>query len=303
MRAAPRAARPRWLIASFSSGASSAIVRSAVDGRRGRTRGRSRSRRRRAARRRACRCSGPRRAARSPSRVDVGERADVGAAALPAGASAQQLGEVLLVGRVLAGEARRAHAGRAAERRGLDARVVGDRRARRSPRAAARALIERVLGERRRRSRAAARRRRAAARPRAAPAARANSRTLCALRVARTSLTAAGAAMRRAPATRAQLARCPLRGEREQLVEVRARQRRALGGRLDLDEPALAGHDDVRVDLGGRVLGVVEVEQRHAADDPARHRRDRAGQRRALELALGDRARAQRERRARRRRR
>ena len=42
----------------------------------------------------------------------------------------------------------------------------------------------------------------------------------------------------------------------------------ALGGRLHLDELALAGHDDVQVDVGGRVLGVVEVEQRLAADDP-----------------------------------
>ena len=36
----------------------------------------------------------------------------------------------------------------------------------------------------------------------------------------------------------------------------------ALGGRLHLDEPAVRGHDDVHVRLGGRVLGVVEVEQR-----------------------------------------
>ena len=71
---------------------------------------------------------------------------------------------------------------------------------------------------------------------------------------------------------------------------MRARQRRALGGRLDLDQPAVAGHDDVRVDLGGRVLDVVEVEHGLAVDDPARDGGDRAGQRRALERAAGDQA-------------
>ena len=50
----------------------------------------------------------------------------------------------------------------------------------------------------------------------------------------------------------------------------------ALRRRLHLDEPAVAGHDDVQVDVGGRVLDVVEVEQELAADDPERDRRDRA---------------------------
>ena len=52
-----------------------------------------------------------------------------------------------------------------------------------------------------------------------------------------------------------------------------------LRGRLHLDEPAVAGHDDVHVDLGGRVLGVVEVEQRLAVDDPDRDGGDRPGER------------------------
>ena len=93
-----------------------------------------------------------------------------------------------------------------------------------------------------------------------------NSRSLWALRVARTSLDVP-CLPRRAGLDRAQ-ALDPVLGEREQLVEVRARERRALGGRLDLDEAAVAGHDDVGVDLRARVLGVVEVEQRHAVDDP-----------------------------------
>src|SRR5512135_2465439 len=46
-----------------------------------------------------------------------------------------------------------------------------------------------------------------------------------------------------------------------------ARVRLALGGRLHLDEPAVAGDHRVEVDRGGRVLLVVEVEPRLAVDD------------------------------------
>ena len=67
-------------------------------------------------------------------------------------------------------------------------------------------------------------------------------------------------------------------------------ERHALGRRLHLDEPAVAGHHDVHVDVGGRVLGVVEVEQRLAVDDADRDGRDRAGERlreaEAVERAL-----------------
>ena len=56
----------------------------------------------------------------------------------------------------------------------------------------------------------------------------------------------------------------PTRCELEQLVELLPRERRPLGGRLDVDVRAVAGHDDVEVDVGLRVLGVVEVEQRLA---------------------------------------
>ena len=103
-------------------------------------------------------------------------------------------------------------------------------------------------------------------RPRAArAAARANSRRLCSLCVASSSLTRpliqTGAACDRLLLAPRAAARSRRR-ERQQLVEVRARERRALGRRLHLDQAAVAGHHDVRVDLGGRVLGVVEVEQR-----------------------------------------
>ena len=59
--------------------------------------------------------------------------------------------------------------------------------------------------------------------------------------------------------------------ETQQVVERGARERHLLGGRLHLDQLALARHDDVHVDLGGVVLAVVEVEQRRARNEPARH--------------------------------
>src|SRR3712207_6243168 len=49
------------------------------------------------------------------------------------------------------------------------------------------------------------------------------------------------------------------RGKREQLVERRTRQRRALRRGLDFHEAAVARHHDVRVHLCGGVLRVVEV--------------------------------------------
>ena len=64
--------------------------------------------------------------------------------------------------------------------------------------------------------------------------------------------------------------------EVEQLVERSRSNGTLLGGRLHLDEPAVAGHDDVDVDVRGRVLRVVEVEQRLAADDADGDGRDRA---------------------------
>ena len=46
------------------------------------------------------------------------------------------------------------------------------------------------------------------------------------------------------------------------------------------------GHHHVHVDLGPDVLGVVEVEQRHAVDDADADRRARLGERVGLERAL-----------------
>ena len=60
---------------------------------------------------------------------------------------------------------------------------------------------------------------------------------------ARAAATASSCAARRS-------ARCPLAGEVEQLVEPSRARTGALGGRLHLDEAAVAGHDDVHVDVG-----------------------------------------------------
>ena len=78
----------------------------------------------------------------------------------------------------------------------------------------------------------------------------------------------------------------PIGRERQQLVERGARQRRALRGRLHLDQAAFSCHNDVGVDLRIGVLAVVEVEQRGSAHDAAGDGRDRAGQRRALDALL-----------------
>ena len=60
----------------------------------------------------------------------------------------------------------------------------------------------------------------------------------------------------------------------EERVELRAAEGQLLGGALDLDEAARAGHHDVHVDLGSRVLLVGKVQHRHAVDDAdARWRR------------------------------
>src|SRR5437588_3559516 len=71
----------------------------------------------------------------------------------------------------------------------------------------------------------------------------------------------------------------PERSKLEQLVQPTARERLLLRGRLDLHEGPLAGHDDVHVDFGSRVLGIIEIEQRLAADDAHRDGRDRIAQR------------------------
>src|SRR3954471_5268340 len=80
----------------------------------------------------------------------------------------------------------------------------------------------------------------------------------------------------------------PLRAEVEQLVELSAVERSALGRRLHLDEAFGPGHDDVQVDLRARVLDVIEIEQQLAADDPERDRSHRLRQR-AREAGLAER--------------
>ena len=77
----------------------------------------------------------------------------------------------------------------------------------------------------------------------------------------------------------AMISSIPPRAEVDHHVELLAGERLALGRRLDLDEAAVRGHDDVHVRLRGRVLGIVEVEHRPAVDHPDRDGGDLAGQR------------------------
>ena len=71
----------------------------------------------------------------------------------------------------------------------------------------------------------------------------------------------------------------PLVGERHQRVERAFVERFPFGRALQLDEPAVAGLDEVHVDLGPRVLVVGQVEQRGAVDDAHAGGGDEVGER------------------------
>src|SRR6185312_5372178 len=59
-----------------------------------------------------------------------------------------------------------------------------------------------------------------------------------------------------------------LPGQRDERAVLLGRESALLGGGLDLDEAAVAGHHEVAVDIGLRVLGVRQVDARLAVDDP-----------------------------------
>src|SRR5690348_5564421 len=65
------------------------------------------------------------------------------------------------------------------------------------------------------------------------------------------------------------------RSEIEQLAERVPREGIFFRRRLHLDEPAVAGHDDVHVGVGVGILGVVEIEHGHPVDDADGHSSDR----------------------------
>ena len=300
-----RAARPRWLIASFSASVSSAIVRPSSAGRRGRRPGRSRSRPSpRGAVGQRARAAALEDALLAVAGSTQRDRADVGAARCPAGASRSSLSRFSSSVASLAGVARRAHA--RARRRARRPRSRSRRRSppRRSPRAAARALtsafsanVSPVLG---RQLDLVGQRLDLVAAGQQPP----SSRSLCALRVARTSRhraprrAADGRCLRRRAARR-----CPPAAS----ASSSSRCARESGVRSAVAWTSTRPPSPVITTLAStsarRVLGVVEVEQRRAVDDPARDRGDRAGQRRALELAFASTQRVAGERAARRSRR
>ena len=150
----------------------------------------------------------------------------------PAGASRSSLARFSPSVASLAGEARRA--ARRARRRAPPPRCPSRRRSAAAPVAAAAAralgsaLAANVVAGLGRQLDVVGQRDELVRRPAAPP----SSRTLCALRVARTSLTGRRAATPPAGGLQGVDA---LGGERQQVVEMRARQRRALGRRLDLD--------------------------------------------------------------------
>src|SRR5262245_4027892 len=64
------------------------------------------------------------------------------------------------------------------------------------------------------------------------------------------------------------------RGQGQQLVELAAAEGAVLRRRLHLDELPLARHRHIEIDLGCRVLRVIEVDDHLAGDDSRRHRAD-----------------------------
>src|SRR5687767_15190324 len=105
-----------------------------------------------------------------------------------------------------------------------------------------------------------------------------NSRSFPGLLLASTSLRMTERRLLR----RDQLA-YPLLREVEHRVHLLARERRAFRRALHFHQPAAAGHHDVHVGAGTRVLGVVEIEHRSAAVDADRHRGDEIAHRRSEE--------------------
>ena len=75
------------------------------------------------------------------------------------------------------------------------------------------------------------------------------------------------AGRRRPPAAARSAGGCPPAARSSSDSQRVAAERRGLGRALHLDEPAVAGLDDVHVDVGARVLLVGEVEQRLAVHD------------------------------------
>src|SRR5271167_592606 len=71
-------------------------------------------------------------------------------------------------------------------------------------------------------------------------------------------------------------------GEPQHLGEQRLVERSAFGGRLNLDNPARPGQNEIRVGFGLRILGIVEVEHCRPRDHPAGDRGDAVAQRQAL---------------------
>src|ERR1700752_22926 len=63
----------------------------------------------------------------------------------------------------------------------------------------------------------------------------------------------------RTPLRRVDLANA-LRREFQQTIELGSRERPMLAGALHLDEASVAAHDDVHVDVGRDVFGIVEIQ-------------------------------------------
>ena len=75
-------------------------------------------------------------------------------------------------------------------------------------------------------------------------------------------VTAPSGTSRARAAARRRARACPFTASSSSAIQLGAVERAVLAGALHLDEPSLAAHHDVHVDLGAHVLLVVEVEPR-----------------------------------------
>ena len=64
----------------------------------------------------------------------------------------------------------------------------------------------------------------------------------------------------------------------QQLVELLPRKRLMLGRPLNLDEMSIAGHDDVHIDVAGRILLVGQIEEPLIGSHPHARRRHKIPQ-------------------------
>ena len=78
----------------------------------------------------------------------------------------------------------------------------------------------------------------------------------------------------------------PLLRQRQQGIQLLGAKRHALSRALNLDEAAFARHHHVHIGVAVRILVVIQIKHRYAADHADRNRRDRVNNRALRDFAL-----------------